>query len=136
MDRVHDSAEARPLACVPSSQHKLLDSRAHVPHRHSWSVGAVKQGHAMYCTAVDWPHACSSHSPLYCRTSMATPHASAVAALVWSQRPACSNAVIRCALRASALDLGSHGLDTFFGYGLIQAKAAVDLLAGGCTCPQ
>lgn len=40
---------------------------------------------------------------------MATPHVSAVAALVWSQHPTCSNAVIRCALQASAADLGTPG---------------------------
>jgi len=65
---------------------------------------------------------------------MATPHASAVAALVWSQRPTCSNAIIRCALRRSALDLGDAGLDSSYGYGLIRAQAAVDSLAGGCAC--
>ena len=38
-------------------------------------------------------------------TSMATPHVSGVAALVWSQDPTCSNQDVRDALASSALDL-------------------------------
>lgn len=57
-------------------------------------------------------------------TSMATPHVSAVAALVWSHNPACTAAQLRISLNNSALDLGSVGRDAKFGYGLVQAKAA------------
>jgi subtilisin family serine protease len=63
-------------------------------------------------------------------TSMATPHVSGVAALVWSQHPTKSNAEIRTALQASAEDLGAAGRDTSFGYGLVQPSAALDYLAG------
>jgi hypothetical protein len=62
-------------------------------------------------------------------TSMATPHVSAVAGLVWAAYPGCSNSEIRRALRASALDLGAPGRDDFYGYGLVQARAALDWLA-------
>lgn len=66
-------------------------------------------------------------------TSMATPHVSAVAALVWSNHQACSNADIRNALDATAEDLGSAGRDVAYGYGLVQARAASDYLAtNGC----
>jgi serine protease len=61
-------------------------------------------------------------------TSMATPHVSAVAALVWSYNPAWTNADIRTALDATALDLGTAGRDTSYGYGLVRAKAALDHL--------
>jgi subtilisin family serine protease len=72
----------------------------------------------------------------YNGTSMATPHASAVAALVWSNFPSCSVAQIRNALTASAMDLGAGGRDNDYGFGLIQAKAAVDYLtANGCAAP-
>ena len=57
-------------------------------------------------------------------TSMATPHVSAVAALVWSQNLNCTAAQLRNSLNKSAQDLGSAGRDTKFGFGLIQAKAA------------
>ncbi|MCE3263209.1 MAG: peptidase [Pseudoduganella sp.] len=64
----------------------------------------------------------------YDGTSMATPHVSAVAALVWSHFPRCSQADVRAALAASAQDLGSKGRDEKFGYGLVQAHAAYQLL--------
>jgi len=66
-------------------------------------------------------------------TSMATPHVSAVAALVWSYFPACTGAQIRTSLNNSALDLGTAGRDTKYGYGLVQAKAAYDRIKSlGC----
>lgn len=64
-------------------------------------------------------------------TSMATPHVAGVAALVWGQNPNWSNAQVREALQATALDLGNAGRDNAYGYGLVQAKAAVDYLGGG-----
>jgi subtilisin family serine protease len=67
----------------------------------------------------------------YDGTSMATPHASAVAALVWSAAPTATAAEIRAALQQTAQDLGAAGKDNYYGYGLIQAKAAIDLLTGG-----
>ena len=64
-------------------------------------------------------------------TSMATPHVSGVAALVWSYNPAWTNVQIRDALQKSALDLGAPGRDNSYGYGLVQAKAALAYLGGG-----
>ena len=64
----------------------------------------------------------------YDGTSMATPHVSAVAALVWSHFPHCTQADVRSALTASAQDLGAPGRDDKFGYGLVQAQAAYNLL--------
>ncbi len=66
-------------------------------------------------------------------TSMATPHVSAVAALVWSYFPTCTAAQMRASLTKSALDLGTAGRDTKYGFGLVQAKAARDRIASlGC----
>ncbi|HJV68496.1 S8 family serine peptidase [Ideonella sp.] len=66
-------------------------------------------------------------------TSMATPHVSAVAALVWSYFPSCTGEQIRQSLNKSALDLGVAGKDVRFGYGLVQAKAAYDRIGSlGC----
>jgi len=64
-------------------------------------------------------------------TSMATPHVSGVAALVWSHFPNCTNQQIRDALNATAKDKGVAGRDASYGYGIVQAKAAYDYLAGG-----
>lgn len=59
-------------------------------------------------------------------TSMATPAVSAVAALVWSYFPTCTGSQIRTSLTKSAVDLGTVGRDTKYGFGLVQAKAAYD----------
>ncbi len=63
-------------------------------------------------------------------TSMATPHVSGVAALVWSAYPSLTNADIRAALDATAKDLGDPGRDPAYGYGLVQAYDALQYLAG------
>ena len=66
-------------------------------------------------------------------TSMATPHVAGVAALVWSHHPECTNKQIRNVLLASAKDKDTAGCDNYYGYGIVQAKAALDLLnANGC----
>jgi serine protease len=67
----------------------------------------------------------------YDGTSMATPHASAVAALVWSAKPTATNAEIRAVLQQTAQDLGAAGRDNYYGFGLVQAKTAIDALTGG-----
>jgi len=64
---------------------------------------------------------------------MATPHVSAVAALIWSSNPSLTNVQIRDAMNATALDLGTSGRDTVFGYGLVQAADALAYLGGGTT---
>ena len=61
-------------------------------------------------------------------TSMATPHVSGVAALVWSLLPDRSNSQVRNALTSSAKDKGTVGRDSSFGYGIVQAKAAYEAL--------
>lgn len=62
-------------------------------------------------------------------TSMATPHATAAAALVWSVVPAASRETILNALLNTAHDLGDRGYDQTYGYGLVDAYAAAKLLA-------
>lgn len=61
-------------------------------------------------------------------TSMATPHVSGVAALVWSAFPNATNAQVRQALDESATDLGVAGRDSSFGYGLVNAGKALTRL--------
>lgn len=68
-------------------------------------------------------------------TSMATPHVSGVAALIWSANPAWTNVQIRDALTSTALDLGEPGRDVEYGFGLVQAYDALELLGGGVEPP-
>ncbi|MBW3570134.1 MAG: S8 family serine peptidase [Gemmatimonadetes bacterium] len=58
-------------------------------------------------------------------TSMASPHAAGVAALVLSRNPALSPAQVRSVLRGSSNDLGTPGWDPVFGYGRVNAERAV-----------
>lgn len=66
-------------------------------------------------------------------TSMATPHVSAVAALIWSDNSTWTNVQIREALQATALDLGISGWDNTYGFGLVQAADALEHLNGGAV---
>lgn len=58
-------------------------------------------------------------------TSMATPHVSGVAAVVWSAKPTATNAQVRNALLVTAKDIDAAGFDNNTGWGLVQAKAAI-----------
>jgi serine protease len=61
----------------------------------------------------------------YSGTSMATPQVSGVAALALSLNPRLGRTGVRSALLASATDLGRRGWDPTFGYGLLNAMAAI-----------
>jgi subtilisin family serine protease len=61
-------------------------------------------------------------------TSFSSPHVAGIAALIWSYGPQWTNEQIRQALRATAKDLGTPGKDNSYGYGLPQAKPALDWL--------
>ena len=58
-------------------------------------------------------------------TSMACPHVSGIAALVWSQYPTKTRDWVRLWLRYTADDLGDEGFDVYYGYGRINARKAV-----------
>lgn len=62
-------------------------------------------------------------------TSMATPAAAGIAALIWSNNPGCTGTDVREAMKATAEDQGAAGRDDYFGYGIVKAKAANDFLA-------
>lgn len=82
---------------------------------------------------VDSVNATATDCAYFDGTSMAAPHASAVAALVWSRHPGCTAAQMRRSLNNAALDLGTAGRDVNFGFGLTQAQAADDRIASlGC----
>src|SRR3546814_5196706 len=52
----------------------------------------------------------------------------------WSS-DVCSSDLIRDAMAVTAQDLGAAGRDNSFGWGLVQAKAALDELDGAGTPP-
>ncbi len=58
-------------------------------------------------------------------TSMAVPHVAGLAALLLSVRPDLSVADLRAIIQGSAADLGTPGIDPFFGAGRINAGTAL-----------
>ncbi len=68
---------------------------------------------------------CSSGYGTKTGTSMATPMASGLAALVWSVRPGLTAAQVKDILQRTAVDLGSLGWDPQYGYGRISVDEAV-----------
>jgi serine protease len=62
-------------------------------------------------------------------TSMATPHVSGVAALLLAQDLSLTPDEVRDALESTAEDLGASDRDDFYGWGLIDAKAALQSVA-------
>ena len=61
-------------------------------------------------------------------TSMATPHATAVAALAWAAAPTASPTAVTNAVINTAKDLGDAGVDNVYGHGLVNALEAAKQL--------
>jgi subtilisin family serine protease len=74
-------------------------------------------------TPVDWAYW------FYQGTSMATPHVSGVAALLLTRNSSLTPDDVRYVLQSTAEDLGAAGWDIYFGYGLVDAEAALRSLA-------
>jgi cysteine-rich repeat protein len=70
------------------------------------------------------PGASAVHGGLF-GTSMATPHVSGAAALLWSWEPDLTAAEVRAGLCAAAVDLGTPGRDPHYGCGRVDAVATV-----------
>jgi len=94
------------------------------------AAGAALKGQlGANATVVDkvsnWDH--------YDGTSMATPHTAGVVALIWATQPTLSANNVESILKSTCTDLGAGGFDTIYGYGLVNAKAALQGL--GYTVP-
>lgn len=90
---------------------------------------------ANYCLAapgeavfVD-PQSTTSSAPSYLwggGTSYAAPLVSGAAALVWQKYPYFTNDQVRQTLLGTATDLGASGVDSVFGYGLLNVGKAIN----------
>jgi subtilisin family serine protease len=107
-----DLSIGRPGSWVPS---------ALVSHDSGWKLRAVP-GVTAHVRLTK-----SDYAP-FSGTSMAAPHVTGVAALVWSARPSLTAAQVRQLLESTAKDLGPAGKDRDHGYGLVQARAAMQAL--------
>lgn len=63
-------------------------------------------------------------------TSMASPHVTALAALIRSANPLLKNTEVMDIMRQTAIDLGDRGKDKYYGYGQIDIVKAVSQAAG------
>jgi subtilisin family serine protease len=86
------------------------------------AVGAALKSQASAPSTVvnktsDWDY--------YDGTSMATPHVTGVIALIWSKNPSFTNTKVENNLFTTCTNLGAAGYDTTYGYGLVNAYAAV-----------
>jgi subtilisin family serine protease len=68
-------------------------------------------------------------------TSMATPHVAALAGLILSAHPGENPDQVEATILSTAVDLGALGRDDAFGYGRIDAAAAVNLAPPDLTPP-
>jgi hypothetical protein len=59
-------------------------------------------------------------------TSMASPHAAALAAMIRSVNPDLTNEEVMEIMRTTVADLGPAGRDKYYGYGLIDVKKALE----------
>lgn len=108
------------------------------------SVGAVDRNNAVasfssqgppveLCAPGDRVYSCSLEGGYRqdSGTSFSAPHVAGLAALLWSTGRYADAAHLRQHLRNTVTDLGSSGRDEAYGYGLINAKEAIDSL--GCA---
>ena len=68
-------------------------------------------------------------------TSMATPHAAGVCALIWSTGSYATASAVRNRLLSTCTDLGTAGFDNYFGNGLVNADSATAGAGGGNLPP-
>jgi len=66
----------------------------------------------------------------YDGTSMATPHVSGAALVLWNKIPSATNDQVREALNEGAIDLGTPGRDNYYGNGLLNYWRSYDILRG------
>ncbi len=59
-------------------------------------------------------------------TSQATPFVSGLAALIWSINPSLTPDQVQQIIQTTAVDLGTTGWDQYYGWGRINARAAIE----------
>jgi subtilisin family serine protease len=87
------------------------------PDPNHWIMSTYWRGQASYAKIVG--------------TSQAAPHVAGLAALIWSVNPNLSHDQVESIMENTTVDLGSAGRDDTFGYGRIDAMAALASVAQG-----
>ncbi len=111
-----------------------VSATSDVDTRMSWSnfggyVDVAAPGNSIRTTRVDGAYTWASG------TSLASPVAAGVAALIVGANPGLTAAQIEGVLLGSADDVGAPGEDSEFGAGRVNARAAVAMARGGQSSP-
>lgn len=125
-----DSADELPSGWSYSGEGNVPPLSQNVPAlgvRHE--AGPALAGHQVIVVAR------SSNYSSQIGTSMATPHAAGAAALLLALDGGLSAQAVYDALTGTAIDLGNAGRDNTYGYGIIDVRAAADLVSGSCGAP-
>ncbi|MCE2884376.1 MAG: S8 family serine peptidase [Planctomycetaceae bacterium] len=102
------STDSRDVRAISSNYGPELDLVA--PGVNIWSLNAASSGYGYTFKS---------------GTSMATPHVTATAALLWSYRPDLTREQVREYLVSTTRDLGTPGYDIYYGSGRLDAAAAL-----------
>jgi hypothetical protein len=86
-------------------------------------VDVAAPGSSIYSTYFDGAYGYMSG------TSMATPHVSALAALILSRNPTLTPDQVRAAIERTVDDLGPQGRDIYYGHGRINARRALEAVS-------
>lgn len=124
---LYPAACAHALAVAATDQN---DARASFSN-HGPQVDVAAPGvdiYSTWCRQNDYLQTClGNYYFTKSGTSMATPHVSGLAALVWSLWPEWTNDQAAQHIRHAAVDLGEPGWDEWYGWGRIDAYRAVGL---------
>ncbi len=102
-------------------------------NRYQYRAGFSNYGHYLDVTAPGEQIASTYPNNQYAAlsgTSMASPHVSALAAMIRTVNPSLSNVEVMNIIRYSSLDLGIKGHDKHYGYGQIDVEKALKQATG------
>jgi subtilisin family serine protease len=87
------------------------------------AINVAAPGDGVYSTLPNYPnyHVTQNYGNLS-GTSMAAPHVAGTAALMYSVNPSLTPSQVRSILQQTAVDRGTPGFDTLYGYGRINAS--------------
>ena len=100
-------------------------------NRTSWSsYGSFV---ALSAPGITWTTSRGGNYEQWMGTSFSSPLSAGVAALMMSAKPSLDGAQVEKLMYSTAVDLGAPGRDIYFGYGRVDAGAAVTAAAGTVT---